>query len=232
MRFCDASDTVRSARRRRPKAPATFRPALLVMVPSKDRRQTRSMPEDGYAQMPLRACSVGLPLKQVCSGTSGSARPPSIKCVHSRASRADPMAAARRAQHRSPSRSRTAPGPTLTGQAQGPRRDKPPQQQRESANRYVKHREEPHGQRPVDSLADPSPNQGLVRCRLARTPQEIALPYCQETRPPQHGLQGDDAEKCEMQGSPPEHANKPPAAPRSPSGIATRPNTLNAITTT
>jgi len=28
-------------------------------------------------------------------------------------------------------------------------------------------------------------------------------------------LQGDDAEKSEMQGSPPEHADKLPAAPRS-----------------
>jgi hypothetical protein len=28
-------------------------------------------------------------------------------------------------------------------------------------------------------------------------------------------LQGDDAEKAEMQGSPPEHADKLPAAPRS-----------------
>src|SRR6478736_2711049 len=97
----------------------------------------------------------------------------------------------------------------------GPWRDEPPQQQRESANRHVKHREEPQGQRPVDSLADPSTNQRLARCCLARTSQEIAFPYCQKARPPQHGLQGDDAEKSEMQGSPPEHADKLPAAPRS-----------------
>ena len=38
---------------------------------------------------------------------------------------------------------------------------------------------------------------------------------CQKARLPQHGLQGDDAEKSEMQGSPPEHADKLPAAPRS-----------------
>ena len=110
---------------------------------------------------------------------------------------------------------RVLPLLSRTARSRGPRRNQPPQQHRESANRYVEYREEPQRQRPIDRLADPSPDQRFVRCRLPCPLQKIALPDCQQARPSQHGLQGDDAEKSEMQGSPPKYVDKPPTAPRS-----------------